>query len=242
MFSLSNMTVIVAGASRGIGYCLAEGLSKAGASVTAFGRSSDIHSDHFQYRSCDINNQVEVSTLFDDVEAASGRIDVYFHVAGITLPGKQGLQAEDVFAATINSNLISAYRCCADIGRRMTKHGRGSIITVTSIGSLLAFPNNPGYVAAKGGLRMMSKALALDLGTNNIRVNNLVPGYIHTDMTSASFNNPALHEERAKRTMLGRWGQVDDLLGAAIFLASPASAYVTGTDLVIDGGWTAKGL
>jgi NAD(P)-dependent dehydrogenase (short-subunit alcohol dehydrogenase family) len=183
-----------------------------------------------------------MTQLFDEVESAHGRIDIYLHVAGITLPSQGGFQNVDTFAATLDANLIGAYRCCADVGQRMARQRRGSIVTVTSIGSLLAFPNNPGYVAAKGGLRMMSKALALDLGPHNVRVNNLVPGYIHTDMTAGSFASPTLHAERAGRTMLGRWGQVDDLLGAAIFLASPASSYVTGTDLVVDGGWTAKGL
>jgi NAD(P)-dependent dehydrogenase (short-subunit alcohol dehydrogenase family) len=124
----------------------------------------------------------------------------------------------------------------------MRTQRRGSIVTVTSIGSLLGFPNNPGYVASKGGLRMMSKALALDLGKFNVRVNNLVPGYVHTDMTTASYSDPLKSKERAERTMLGRWGQVGDLIGAAIYLASDASSYVTGTDLVVDGGWTAKGL
>lgn len=242
MFSLSGMTVVVAGASRGIGYCLATGLAQAGASVTGFGRSVDVRSDYFAYTSCDINDPVSVKELFDRVEATHGKIDVYIHVAGITLPTESGLQSPDAFAETLNSNLASAYRCCADVGQRMANRRQGSIITVTSIGALLAFPNNPGYVAAKGGLRMMSKALALDLGVSNVRVNCLVPGYIHTEMTAASYQNPSLHEDRAKRTMLGRWGQVGDLVGAAIFLASAASSYVTGTDLVVDGGWTAKGL
>ena len=88
----------------------------------------------------------------------------------------------------------------------------------------------------------MTKALALDLGKYNIRANSLVPGYIHTEMTDASYNNPAMSAERTSRTMLNRWGQPSDLAGAAIFLASNASSYVTGTDLVVDGGWIAKGL
>ena len=119
---------------------------------------------------------------------------------------------------------------------------KGSIVAVTSIGSILAFPNNPGYIAAKGGLRMMSKALALDLGPSNIRVNSILPGYINTEMTATSYNDPISRESRASRTMLGRWGEANDLVGAAIFLASDASQYITGTDLIVDGGWTAKGL
>ena len=117
-----------------------------------------------------------------------------------------------------------------------------SIINVTSIGSMLGFPENPGYIAAKGGLRMMTKALAVDYGTSGIRVNALAPGYIHTDMTAKSFANPEENERRRKHTCLGRWGTTEDLVGAAIFLASTASAYITGQDLIVDGGWTAKGM
>ena len=242
IFSLSGMTAVVAGASRGIGYGLATGLALAGANVTGFGRSIDVCSEDFSYLPCDINDPASVQQLFDNVESSQGGIDIYIHVAGITLPAGSGLQAPEVFSEILYSNLASAYRCCMNVGQRMATRQQGSIITVTSIGSLLAFPNNPGYVAAKGGLRMMSKALALDLGTSNVRVNSLVPGYIHTNMTNVSYHDPALHEDRAKRTMLGRWGQVSDLVGAAIFLSSSASTYVTGTDLIVDGGWTAKGL
>jgi gluconate 5-dehydrogenase len=124
----------------------------------------------------------------------------------------------------------------------MERSGGGSIINVTSIGAVQGFPGNPGYVASKGGLRLLTKALALDLADKNIRVNNLAPGYIHTAMTDKSFNDPQRHQERLARMMLKRWGKPDDLIGAAIFLASEASAYVTGQDIFVDGGWTAKGL
>ena len=112
-----------------------------------------------------------------------------------------------------------------------------SLVSVRTWASL-----NPGYVASKGGLRLLTKALATDLAVDNIRVNNLAPGYIKTEMTKASFGDSVLNEERRQRTLLGRWGEVSDLCGAAIFLASDASSYVTGADLFIDGGWTAKGL
>ena len=124
----------------------------------------------------------------------------------------------------------------------MAAQKSGSIAVVTSIGALQGFPGNPAYVASKGGLRMLSKALALDWGELNIRVNALAPGYIETDMTKGSFNDPAKREARSARTMLGRWGKASELVGAAIFLMSDASSYMTGADLVVDGGWTAKGL
>ena len=111
-----------------------------------------------------------------------------------------------------------------------------------SIGSMQGFPDNPGYIASKGGLRMLSKSLAIDLAKDNIRVNNIVPGYISTDMTKGSRNDPVLYEERLERMIIQRWGETEDIVGAVIYLASNASSYVTGIDLVVDGGWTAKGL
>ncbi|MGZ2743914.1 SDR family oxidoreductase [Burkholderia stagnalis] len=241
LFSLEGLTVVVAGASRGIGFAMANGLAKAGASVIGFGRSAVGEGASFDYRRCDLNDADGVTGLIRDIEAQSGGIDVYVHVAGITLPS-DGVQSVDTFSKTIELNLTSAYRTCSQIGQSMASRGKGSIITVASIGALMGFPGNPGYVAAKGGLRMMSKALALDLGPSNVRVNCIVPGYIQTEMTAGSFNDPAKNKDRANRTMLGRWGQVDDMVGVAIFLASGASAYATGADFVIDGGWTAKGL
>jgi gluconate 5-dehydrogenase len=124
----------------------------------------------------------------------------------------------------------------------MIARGAGSIINVTSIGSLVGFPDNPGYVAAKGGLRMLTRALAIDLGRSGIRVNNLAPGYVRTGMTARSYDDPQLNAQRTEHTILGRWGVPEDMVGPAVFLASDASAYMTGQDLIVDGGWTAKGL
>ena len=104
------------------------------------------------------------------------------------------------------------------------------------------FPGNPAYVASKGGVRALTKALALDYASKNIRVNNIVPGYVCTAMTEKSYLDEKLYSERLDRMMIQRWGKAEDLAGAAIYLASEASSYVTGIDLIIDGGWTAKGL
>ena len=124
----------------------------------------------------------------------------------------------------------------------MKEKRSGSIINITSLGAELGFPGNPSYVASKGGLKQLGKAMAVDLAQYNIRVNNVCPGYFKTDMTRKSYNDPHLREARNKRIMLGRWGNPSDLVGPCIFLASEAASYITGIDLLVDGGWVAKGL
>ena len=116
----------------------------------------------------------------------------------------------------------------------------GSIINITSLNAELAFPDNPAYVAFKGGLKQLTKSLALDLGKYNIRVNNLGPGYIRTNMTKKGWaNNRKKIEEK---TILGRWGEPKDLVGTIIFLLSNASSYITGQDIYVDGGYLVNGL
>ena len=118
----------------------------------------------------------------------------------------------------------------------------GSIVNITSLNAELAFPNNPAYVTTKHGLKGLTKTLALELGRKNIRVNNVGPGYIKTEMTKKSWSNDTIHEERKKKTFLNRWGTPTDIAGTVLFLASDASSYITGQDIYVDGGWTAKGL
>lgn len=243
MFSLADKVAVVTGASRGIGFAIADGLAQAGARVVAVARSAAPDTAYYsglvEYRTADVS--AGLSGLFTDTAARYGGIDVLVNAAGISIAaGAGGEAAIDAFGRTIQVNLCAAYASC--IAARPHMPAGGSIINVTSIGSIVGFPANPGYVASKGGLRMMTKALAVDYGGSGIRVNALAPGYIATAMTSRSFESPELHEQRRRHTCLGRWGTVTDLVGAAIFLASDASSYVTGQDIVVDGGWTAKGL
>jgi gluconate 5-dehydrogenase len=242
LFSLNDHTILVTGASRGLGLALAKGLVHAGATVVGLSRSRPPEDAEFIHVACDITDYKAFHTIIEDCQRQTGRIDGYLHVAGITVPSPAGMQDIDVFRVTVELNLNAAYNCCRSVGKIMQHQSKGSMVVVTSIGAHQGFPGNPGYVASKGGLRMMSKALAADLGMYNIRVNTLAPGYFNTAMTKISHDDPVLYKERASRTILGRWGQENELVGAAIFLLSDASSYVTGTDLLVDGGWTAKGL
>jgi NAD(P)-dependent dehydrogenase (short-subunit alcohol dehydrogenase family) len=235
----------VTGASRGIGAALACGLADAGAKVIGVGRSAAPEwkpNAALNYRSCDIADDVRFAVLFDDIVATSGGVHILVNAAGVAHALGQAETPMAYFERLIKTNLQATYACCLKAAEHMKTLRRGSIVNVTSIASTLGMPGNPGYVASKGGLRMLTKALATDLGTYDVRVNSLAPGYIRTAMTEASYRDPALNQQRRKHTMLDRWGEPNDLVGATIFLASDASRYVTGQDLFVDGGWTAKGL
>jgi NAD(P)-dependent dehydrogenase (short-subunit alcohol dehydrogenase family) len=244
LFRLDGRVAIVTGASRGIGHAIARGFASAGAQVSGLGRSEATQDEAtgFAYSTCDVTSATSFSELVERVYAQAGRIDILVNAAGITL---SDWAAEDPLAAfrqTLACNLTAVFDCCRTVIPFMRRGGYGSIINVTSIGASLGFPGNPGYVASKGGLAALTRALALDHGQQGIRVNSLVPGYVRTAMTQASHADPERRQARSARTMLGRWGEPEELAGAAIFLASPASSYVTGTELFVDGGWTAKGL
>jgi NAD(P)-dependent dehydrogenase (short-subunit alcohol dehydrogenase family) len=244
IFRLDGRVAIVTGASRGIGHAIARGLAAAGAQVTGVGRSETAQDGPagFSYSACDVTSSGTFAALVQRVFAQVGRVDILVNAAGITLPAQAVEDPSAAFRQTLACNLTAVFDCCCAVIPCMQRGGYGSIINVTSIGAVLGFPGNPGYVASKGGLAALTRALALDNGTQGIRINSLVPGYIRTAMTQASHEDPERRQARAARTMLGRWGEPEELAGAAIFLASPASSYVTGTELFVDGGWSAKGL
>lgn len=240
LFDLTGKIIVVTGASRGIGASLAQGLADAGAQVFAVGRSVEPETPFMavEYFSADL--RIQSVEIMARAARCNGRLDCLLNCAGVTLTKGADEDESDRFRRTFEINVEAAYSACIAASQFM--QSGGSIINVTSIGSVMGFPDNPGYVSSKGALRMLTKALAVDLGPKGIRVNALAPGYIRTAMTAKSFASPIENARRRAHTCLDRWGETGDLLGAAIFLASDASAYVTGADIFVDGGWTAKGL
>jgi NAD(P)-dependent dehydrogenase (short-subunit alcohol dehydrogenase family) len=243
LFSLAGKTVLVTGASRGIGHSLAEACSAAGGRVHAVARSLSappFAGKNVTYESCDITDHDKVSDICHDLARKNGGIDVLVNCVGISIGPDHAAQA-NAFEETVSVNLTGAYRLMRAVYPHMKAKG-GSIINLTSLASRFGMPQNPGYVASKGGLAMLCKGLAIDWGPEGIRVNTILPGYILTDMTQKSFDDTALRAERQARMIIPRWGSPEDLIGAVIFLASDASSYITGADIVVDGGWSAKGL
>jgi len=139
-------------------------------------------------------------------------------------------------------NLYAPYKIMQKVSKSMVLKKAGSIINITSLAAELGFPGNPAYVAFKGALKQLTKAVACDLSGSGVRVNSIGPGYIKTNMTKKSWDNIELRNKRTSRTILERWGEPNDLVGLIIFLSSDASSYITGQEFYIDGGWIAKGL
>jgi NAD(P)-dependent dehydrogenase (short-subunit alcohol dehydrogenase family) len=244
LFSVKGKVVIITGGGQGIGEVLALGLSKRGAIVYCidkkFKKSKNRRGLHDML--CDITKLDKIKSVCSEIIKRNGKIDVLINNAGITMPNNSNNYSLESWSKTLDVNLTGAFLFTQQVLKQMKKNHSGSIINITSINAEFGFPNNPAYIASKGGLKMLGKSLARDWGKYGIRVNNLGPGYILTKMTEKSYRNKKKYAARKANTMLDRWGKTSDLLGPCIFLASDASSYMTGQDIYVDGGWSANGL
>lgn len=244
LFSLKDKVSLIVGGGRGIGYAIANGFESHGSKVAVFDKEfPEIFRQNIYTDSVDLSSEKLITEAINRFYKKFNVVNVLVNCAGITLPNIAHEYKTDDWQKTLDINLNAVFFMSRSIGDLMIKQKTGgSIINVTSIGAEQGFPMNPAYCAAKGGLKQLSKALAYDWGSYGIRVNNLVPGYTNTPMNKKSWNNPQLKSDRENSTFLNRWAQPDEMIGPAVFLASNASSYITGSDLIVDGGWTAKGI
>ena len=245
LFSIKNKNVVITGAGRGLGFQISEFYQNNGANVFAFDKifKKKFASKKIKKIKCDFFNKKKTIDSIGKLLKLYD-IDILINCAAITIPNvKNFYQSLSNWEKTININLNIPYIFCNLIGQDMIrKNIKGKIINFSSIGGEIGFPNNHSYGPSKSGLSQLTKTLANDWGKYGININTIVPGYFSTEMNKASWFNKYKKKERSKKTLFNRWGKPSEIIGPVVFLSSEASSYITGTELVVDGGWLAKGL
>jgi NAD(P)-dependent dehydrogenase (short-subunit alcohol dehydrogenase family) len=245
-FDLTGKICVVTGAGRGIGRGMAEGLAQHGGTVVLVGRTqatlaeaAALIGSGASVQTADVADETAVLALRDAVLARHGKIDVLVNNAGVNAIFK-GIERTSLaeWQAIIDVNLTGVFLCCKHIGGAIGQGG--SVINVSSVAGHGGLPRSVPYCASKGGVEMLTKALALDWAKRGVRVNTLAPGWVDTDLTHGLLGHDVHGKRLLDRTPLGRFATPLDMAGGVVFLASDASAFMTGQSLVIDGGWTAE--
>jgi gluconate 5-dehydrogenase len=248
LFDLTGRRALVTGSSQGIGLALARGVAEAGAAVVLNGRdAAKLEAAAAGLRAAgltadiagfDVTDPDAVDASVARIEAEIGPIDILFNNAGVNLRGPLDQMATETWQTVIATNLHSAFYCARAVAQRMIPRGRGKIINTCSVMSMLGRPGTGPYTATKGALGMLTKAMCADWARHGIQANGIAPGYFSTELTAPLRANPEFNDWLCNRTPAGRWGELPELVGAAVFLASDASAYVNGHLLYVDGGLT----
>ncbi|MGE0417409.1 MAG: SDR family NAD(P)-dependent oxidoreductase [Acetobacteraceae bacterium] len=245
-FDLTGKVCIVTGGGRGIGRGMAEGLYRHGATVVVSGRTQAVldeaaaaMGERAHAIACDVSQEDQVIALRDAVLARCGKIDVLVNNAGVDPIFKTiDRTTLDEWRHIIDINLTGTFLCCKYLGGAMT--GGGSVINVSSVAGHGGLPRSVPYCGSKGGVEMMTKALAIDWAKRGVRVNTLAPGWVDTDLTHELLTHDIHGKRMLERTPMGRFASPNDMAGGVVFLASDASSFMTGQSLIIDGGWTAE--
>ena len=249
-FQVTGKNALVTGSSKGLGAAIALGLAEAGANVVIHGRTGDPNDICSRVREmgrrsafvqADLSDPRACQQLVEKVVEGLGAIDILVNNAGIIRRSPASEFPTADWDEVIAVNLTAAFRLCQLAGNRMLERGNGG--KIVNVASLLSFQGGvlvPSYAAAKGGLVQLTKALANEWASLRINVNAVAPGYMVTENTTALRNDPVRSRQILERIPSGRWGEPCDVAGAAVFLCSPASEYVHGHVLVVDGGWLAR--
>ncbi|HUR97352.1 MAG TPA: 2-dehydro-3-deoxy-D-gluconate 5-dehydrogenase KduD [Pyrinomonadaceae bacterium] len=249
-FKLDGKVALVTGASSGLGQAVAIGLAEAGADVACHARSSGKADDtctaiqKFDRRAITVAGDMAVketpSRLVAQTVEHFGKIDILINNAGTIRRSPATEFSEEDWSAVIEVNLSSVFRLSQEAGRKMIDQGSGKIVNVASLLSFQGGITVPAYTASKSGVAGLTKALANEWAKFNVNVNAIAPGYMETANTAPLRADETRNRQILERIPAGRWGSPEDLVGAAVFLSSPASDYLQGHILVVDGGWMAR--
>ena len=245
-FRIDGKIALVTGSSRGLGFTLAQGLARAGAKVVLNARTQTrlreaeqrLKEHQFKaYSYCfDVTDKSLLADLIPRIEQEVGPIDILVNNAGINKRGPLQELEEAVWREVLDTNLTGVFLCSQQVAKSMITRKRGKIINICSLMSEVTRPTTGAYSASKGGVKMLTKAMALEWAQHNIQVNGIGPGYFITEMTQPLADDPEFDAWICKRTPAARWGDPEELVGPLIFLASDASSFVNGHVLYVDGG------
>ncbi|MFP4704680.1 MAG: SDR family NAD(P)-dependent oxidoreductase [Spirochaetaceae bacterium] len=249
MFSLTGKTALVTGSSRGLGLIFAEGLASGGATVVLNGRNETTlehaleslrrNGHRVTSKAFDITDQAAVQTAISELESSGYSIDILVNNAGVQQRAPLHEFPEEDWRRILEINLTGAFIVSKYVAQGMIRRGGGKIINICSMQSDLGRSTIAPYAASKGGLKMLTKGMAVDWARYNIQVNGLGPGYFITEMTKPLADDPAFDSWLTRRTPSGRWGDPEEMIGALLLLASQASTYINGQILYVDGGLSA---
>lgn len=248
-FRVDGKVAIVTGATRGIGRAAAVGLAEAGADVVVLGNARSPEETRQEILKLgrkslgfqgDLSYRAFREKVISETLAEWGHIDILVNNAGTTVRTPAVDFAEADWDRVIDVNLTTVFRMCQLVGRQMLKQKSGKIVNIASLQSFTGGITIPAYAASKGGVAQVTKALANEWARENVNVNAIAPGYILTELTQPLFDDPVRSKEISERIPVQRWGSPEDMKGAVIFLASPASDFVHGQIMLVDGGWMAR--
>ncbi|RKL66493.1 2-deoxy-D-gluconate 3-dehydrogenase [Salipaludibacillus neizhouensis] len=245
---LKGQVAVVTGATRGIGKSMAVALAETGADVALIQRSENEETKReieslgvrCEIFHCDLNNMESVRSVIPAIANEMGTVDILVNSAGIQKRHPAVEFPEEDWDQVININLKAVWILCQEAGKIMVSKNRGKIINIASLVSFQGGITVPAYTSSKGAVGQLTKALANEWSSKGVNVNAIVPGYIDTDMNTALINDPTRSRQILERIPVGRWGRPDDFKGPVLFLASPASEYVHGHLLAVDGGWLGR--
>lgn len=249
-FDLHGRNALITGGGSGLGFAIAKSLAAAGANVILLGRNAEklAHASeklvalgaNATYTVCDLLDRNAIAPLIQDLERNVGPLDILLNNAGVQQRAPFTEFPAEGWDRMMATHISAPFFLAQAIARQMIIRRRGKIINTLSIMSELGRPMIVPYTTAKGGLKMLTRGLAVELGAHNIQVNGIAPGYFRTEMNQALMDDPKFDAWVKQRTPAQRWGEPDEIGGAAVFLASGASDFVTGQIIFVDGGFTAS--